>query len=219
MAVIALSLHGYNFNTMGIFGQSLRAYNHISRFVMPLARYRRYMQNRDSVYHILLNEMRNYQVERNFNLIVQNQYVPPLRAFNGFNQDYLTPGPFNQLVNYRPNYNNQLMQDMANVQLQMQRNYFNNIRNHFPQDIVNYNEPVAQRNNYMINRGIRDDNNMNYGEVNLPGVDYSVYGHPLSTSAFVNVGRRLLYRALFGADAVVPRLEPNMPFEDREDFQ
>ena len=220
MAVITLSMSGMNFNTLGIFGQGIRAYNHISRFVMPMARFRNYVQNRNSIGHIMLNELRNYQLDRQFNfvfqnpanLIVQNQYVPPLRAF-------YTPGNLiqhvgNELVNYQPN---QLMQDMARVQLQYQQNYFNNIRNYFPQNINN--EPIAQRYDNLNFADFMDDNNMAYGEVNVPGVDYRVYGRPLLTSAFLNVGRRLLYRALFGRDAVPPNnLLPNMPFEDREDF-
>jgi len=218
MAVITLSLGGFDFNSLGLFGQGLRAYNHISRFVMPMARFRNYMQNRNSIGHIMLNELRNYQLDRQFNFvfqnpanfIVQNQYVPPLRAF-------YTPGNLiqhvgNELVNYDPNFNrpygNQLMQDMANVQLMYQRQYFNRakqaldmyknedrLKRKIQDNISNYN-----------NKNYRDDSGFVYENYDMHDLRYVSRQDFYSSTAFINNGRwqlnnllkRIGKRILFG---------------------
>ena len=222
MAVITLSLGGFDFNSLGIFGQGLRAYNHISRFVMPMARFRNYMQNRNSIGHIMLNELRNYQLDRQFNFvfqnpanfIVQNQYIPPLRAF--YTPDNLIQHVGNELVNYDPNFNrpygNQLMQDMANVQLMYQRQYFNRVKQAL--DMYKNEDRIKRKiqdniSNYN-NKNYRDDSGFVYENYDMHDLRYVSRQDFYSSTAFINNGRwqlnnllkRVGKRILFGNNQV-----------------
>jgi len=204
MAVMTLAMGGVDFSQFGIFSQGLRAYNHISRFVVPFSRYRRYMQNRDSLVSIALNEFQNYQLDRQFQFmfnnpvnIIQNQYIPPLRAY--FN----TPGNLmqhigNELANFNPNYNrpllgngNQLMEDMARAQIGYQQQYYNRarqaldlfknedrIRRNIQDNIMNYN-----------NRLYRDDTGFVYENYVMGDLGFHTRQDFYSSNAFLNNGR------------------------------